>query len=84
MNAVELQALLEQVARGDIANLYEHERGLLKLARDPADNDLLDREAAALTRLPNTRFVNPGTAFGSYTSVGTPSITAASIIGPLA
>jgi hypothetical protein len=36
---------------GDIANLYEHERGLLKLARDPADNDLLDREAAALTRL---------------------------------
>jgi hypothetical protein len=38
-------------AAGDIANLYEHERGLLKLARDPADNDLLDREAAALTRL---------------------------------
>jgi len=39
------------VAGGDIANLYEHERGLLKLARDPADNDLLDREAGALTRL---------------------------------
>jgi hypothetical protein len=39
------------VAFGDIANLYEHGRGLLKLARDPADNDLLDREAAALTRL---------------------------------
>lgn len=39
------------VAVGDIANLYEHERGLLKLARDPADNYLLDREAAALTRL---------------------------------
>jgi hypothetical protein len=38
-------------AAGDIANLYLHERGLLKLARDPADNDLLDREAAALTRL---------------------------------
>src|SRR5579863_5938269 len=39
------------IARGDIANLYEHDRGLLKLARHPADNDLLDREAAALTRL---------------------------------
>jgi hypothetical protein len=39
------------MASGDIANLYEHERGLLKLARDPADNDLLDREARALTRL---------------------------------
>lgn len=38
-------------AAGDIANLYWHERGLLKLARDPADNDLLDREAVALTRL---------------------------------
>lgn len=39
------------VAAGDVANLYEHDCGLLKLARDPADNDLLDREAAALTRL---------------------------------
>jgi hypothetical protein len=39
------------IASGDLANLYEHSRGLLKLARDPADNDLLDREAAALTRL---------------------------------
>jgi hypothetical protein len=37
--------------RGDIANLYEHDRGLVKIARDPADNDLLDREAAALSRL---------------------------------
>ena len=39
------------IAVGDIANLYEHERGLLKIARDPADNNLLDREAAALQRL---------------------------------
>jgi serine/threonine protein kinase len=39
------------IAAGDIANLYEHSRGLLKLARHPADNDLLDREAKALTRL---------------------------------
>jgi len=36
---------------GDIANLYEHDHGLLKIARHPADNDLLDREAAALARL---------------------------------
>ncbi|MGH3303065.1 MAG: molecular chaperone DnaJ [Streptosporangiaceae bacterium] len=36
---------------GDIANLYEHERGLVKIARDPADNDLMDREAAALRGL---------------------------------
>lgn len=36
---------------GDIANLYEHQRGLVKIARDPADNDLMDREAAALRRL---------------------------------
>jgi hypothetical protein len=39
------------VASGDIANLYRTTRGLVKIARDPADNDLLDREAAALTRL---------------------------------
>jgi hypothetical protein len=39
------------VAIGDIANLYENERGLLKIARDPADNDLIEREAAALTRV---------------------------------
>ena len=36
---------------GDIASLYEHQRGLVKIARDPADNDLMDREAAALRRL---------------------------------
>ena len=39
------------VARGDIANLYATRQGLLKIARDPADNDLMRREAAALTRL---------------------------------
>ena len=52
--------------RGDIANLYPVRQGqlktapfkaapfkaaLLKIARDPADNDLMRREAAALTRL---------------------------------
>ena len=35
------------VARGDIANLYALRQGLLKVARDPADNDLMRREAAA-------------------------------------
>ena len=39
------------VARGDLANLYLTSAGLLKLARNPADNDLIDREAAALRRL---------------------------------
>lgn len=38
-------------ARGDLANLYRMRGGLLKLPRDPADNDLMDREAAALARL---------------------------------
>jgi hypothetical protein len=38
-------------ASGDLANLYEHERGLLKIARDPADNDLIEREASALVAL---------------------------------
>jgi hypothetical protein len=36
---------------GDIASLYEHQRGLINVARDPADNDLMDREATALRRL---------------------------------
>ncbi len=36
-------------ARGDLANLYRTGRGLLKVARDPADNDLMDAEAGALT-----------------------------------
>jgi hypothetical protein len=39
---------------GDIASLYKHQRGLIKIARDPADNDLMDREAAALRRLSAT------------------------------
>jgi hypothetical protein len=42
--------------RGDIANLYPVRQGqfkaaLLKIVRDPADNDLTRREATALTRL---------------------------------
>ena len=36
------------VASGDIANLVRVPGGLLKLARDPADADLMGREAAAL------------------------------------
>jgi hypothetical protein len=36
---------------GDIASLYAHQRGLIKIGRDPADNDLMDREATALGRL---------------------------------
>jgi serine/threonine protein kinase len=39
------------VARGDIANLYQVRQGLLKMARDPGDNDLMRREATALTQL---------------------------------
>lgn len=39
------------IAKGDIANLYRMRQGLLKLARDPADNDLMRREATALTQL---------------------------------
>lgn len=39
------------VARGDLANLYETRQGLLKLPRNPADNDLMEREAAALEQL---------------------------------
>jgi hypothetical protein len=39
------------VARGDIANLYLARPGLLKIPRDPADNDLIEREAVALTLL---------------------------------
>jgi hypothetical protein len=37
--------------RGDIANLYQVPGGLLKIARNPADNDLLRREVLALARL---------------------------------
>ncbi|MDR2984848.1 MAG: molecular chaperone DnaJ [Nocardiopsaceae bacterium] len=39
------------VARGDLANFYHVRTGLLKVARKPADNDLIDREAAALGSL---------------------------------
>jgi hypothetical protein len=39
------------VAQGDIANFYDTADGLLKLARDPADNDLIDRESRALALL---------------------------------
>jgi hypothetical protein len=37
--------------RGDIANLYRVPAGLLKLTRNPADNDLLRGEVLALARL---------------------------------
>ncbi len=40
---------------GEFANLYEDERGLVKLARSPADNHRIDREAAALRRLERGR-----------------------------
>ena len=39
------------VARGDIANLYRVSQGLLKVARDPADNDLMRAETIALAAL---------------------------------
>jgi hypothetical protein len=39
------------IAKGDIANLYLVRQGVMKLARDPADNDLMRREADALSRL---------------------------------
>jgi hypothetical protein len=46
----------EPLAKGDIADLYaaEHEMGgeyILKIARSPADNDLMDRERATLKAL---------------------------------
>src|SRR4030088_2288056 len=40
--------------------------------------------ATRVTIPANTRFVNPGSAFGSKTTVGSPRNTAASIIGPAA
>ena len=43
--------LLAGLDQGNIANLYQVRGGLLKMARDPADNDLMRREATALTRL---------------------------------
>jgi hypothetical protein len=39
------------LTKGDIANFYSVRAGLLKLPRRVADNDLMDREAAALTQL---------------------------------
>jgi hypothetical protein len=50
------------VARGDIANLYQVSQGLLKLARDPADNDLMRAETIALAALA-TRVERPFQAY---------------------
>ena len=50
------------VARGDIANLYAYGPDLLKIVRDPADNDLMRREAMALNRLRE----RVSRAFGAY------------------
>lgn len=48
----ELQQTTERfIVAGDIANFYSGPHGLLKLGRDRADNDLMDRETSALTRL---------------------------------
>ena len=50
------------VARGDIANLYQVSQGLLKVARDPADNDLMRAETIALAAL-RTRVERPFQAY---------------------
>jgi hypothetical protein len=50
------------VARGDIANLYQVRDGLLKLVRDPADNDLMRAETIALAAL-RTRVEPPLQAY---------------------
>jgi hypothetical protein len=50
------------VARGDIANLYQAGPSLLKLPRDPADNDLMRAETTALTTL-RTRVERPLLAY---------------------
>ena len=50
------------VARGDIANLYQVRDGLLKLVRDPADNDLMRAETIALAAL-RTRVQAPLRAY---------------------
>ena len=39
------------LVRGDIGNLYRVRQGLLKIARNPADNDLMRREALSLGTL---------------------------------
>jgi len=38
--------------RGDLANLYDAGETMIKIPRDPAVNDLLEREAIALRQLP--------------------------------
>jgi hypothetical protein len=38
--------------RGDLANLYDAGEAMVKIPRDPAVNDLLEREAIALRQLP--------------------------------
>ena len=38
--------------RGDLANLYDAGEAIVKIPRDPAVNDLLEREAIALRQLP--------------------------------
>lgn len=45
------EAIGPAIAKGDIANLYQSRQGVLKLVRDPADNDLMRRETVALIRL---------------------------------
>lgn len=50
------------VARGDVANLYQVRDGLLKLVRDPADNDLMRAETIALGAL-RTRVQAPLRAY---------------------
>ncbi len=47
MKAAKAAKVMTPIA-GDIATLYRQQDVLLKLARDPADNDLIRREAAAL------------------------------------
>ncbi|SEG58766.1 hypothetical protein SAMN04489712_10719 [Thermomonospora echinospora] len=47
----------EEIARGDLANLYaathdDNRRAVVKMPRDPGDSDLIEREAVALRRLP--------------------------------
>lgn len=50
------------VARGDIANLYQAGPSLLKMPRDPADNDLMRAETLALATL-RTRVERPLAAY---------------------
>jgi serine/threonine protein kinase len=45
-------ALAPAPIRGDLANLYDAGEAMVKIPRDPAANDLLEREAIALRQLP--------------------------------